>query len=99
MANKKQKIVIPKAVQKKRKAPKSKKSRTKAIAIAIPKAEIQPVRSAKTFKTNSKPRRRNDKKAERPLQNFTTGDMQNTTLADAFARVGLTADSFKKKLS
>lgn len=95
MAKKKLTIVIPKAVQKKRKAPKSKK----VAAIAIPKAEKQPIKQANTFKTNSKPKRRDNKKAERPLQQFSTGDMQNTILADAFAKAGITADSFKKKLS
>jgi hypothetical protein len=97
MAKKKLTIVIPKAVKKKRKAPKSKK----VAAIAIPKAEKQPIKQAikqaNTFKTNSKPKRRNNKNTERPLQQFSTGDMQNTILADAFAKAGITADSFKKK--
>ena len=43
MAKKKQTIAIPKAVPKKRKASKPKK----VTAIAIPKAEIKPIRTAK----------------------------------------------------
>tara|TARA_Y100000590_G_scaffold402163_1_gene487671 strand:+ start:8503 stop:8754 length:252 start_codon:yes stop_codon:yes gene_type:complete len=83
MANKKQTIMIPKAVPKKRKAPKPKK----VTSISIPKAEIKPTR---------KPKRKFEKK-ERPAKNFSSGSMQNNSLADAFAKAGLTADSFKKK--
>ncbi len=85
MAKKKQTITIPKAVPKKRKASKPKKP----SAIAIPKAEIKPM------KTLKKPKRKFEKK-EKPAQNFSTGSMQNNSLAEAFANAGLTADSFKK---
>jgi|TARA_B100000073_G_C23715029_1_gene565630 hypothetical protein len=79
MAKKKQTIEIPKAVPKKRKAP-------KPSAIAIPKAEPKA----------KKPKRKFQKK-EKPAQNFSTGSMQNNSLAEAFKKAGLTADSFKKK--
>ncbi len=85
MAKKKQTITIPKAVPKKRKASKPKKP----SAIAIPKAEIKPIKTAR------KPKRKFEKK-EKPAQNFSTGSMQNNSLAEAFANAGLTADSFKK---
>jgi len=85
MAKKKQTITIPKAVPKKRKASKPKKP----SAIAIPKAEIKPM------KTLKKPKRKFEKK-EKPAQNFSTGSMQNNSLAEAFAKAGLTANSFKK---
>ena len=85
MAKKKQTITIPKAVPKKRKASKPKKP----SAIAIPKAEIKPMKKLK------KPKRKFEKK-EKPAQNFSTGSMQNNSLAEAFANAGLTADSFKK---
>ena len=85
MAKKKQTITIPKAVPKKRKASKSKKP----TAIAIPKAEI------KSIKTARKPKRKFEKK-EKPAQNFSTGSMQNNSLAEAFKKAGITVDSFKK---
>ena len=85
MAKKKQTIAIPKAVPKKRKASKPKKVTT----IAIPKAEIKPIKTAK------KPKREFEKK-EKPAQNFSTAPMQNNSLADAFAKAGITLDTFKK---
>ncbi len=78
MAKKKQTIEIPKAVPKKRKAP-------KPSAIAIPKAEIK-----------SKKPKRNNKKTQRPAKTFSSGSMQNNSLADAFAKAGITPDKFKK---
>lgn len=85
MVKKKQKIEIPKAVPRKRKPSKPKQ----AISIAIPKAQTNTV-SAK------KRPQRNNRKVEKPAENFSTGDMTNTSLADAFARAGITLDNFKK---
>ena len=85
MVKKKQTIAIPKAVPKKRKPSKPKKT----TSIAIPKAEIKPI------KTANKPKRKFQKK-EKPAQNFSTAPMQNNSLADAFAKVGITLDTFKK---
>tara|TARA_B100000029_G_C16720588_1_gene646832 strand:- start:31 stop:318 length:288 start_codon:yes stop_codon:yes gene_type:complete len=95
MAKKKQIIEIPKAVPKKRKALKPKKP----TAIAIPKAEVKPRKPAKPYKiekaSTRKPKRKFEKR-EKPAQNFSTGDMQNNSIAEAFAKAGLTAESFKK---
>ena len=85
MVKKKQTIAIPKAVPKKRKPSKPKKP----TSIAIPKAEIKPI------KTANKPKRKFQKK-EKPAQNFSTAPMQNNSLADAFAKAGITLDTFKK---
>ena len=108
MAKKQQTIIIPKATKsakvkshpkkKKTKAPESysipkspsKKSNTKPTAIpkAIPRTNTKP-------KTNTKPRTFKKKEEKAPMS-FSTGDMAYNTLADAFARAGITPDSFKK---
>ena len=85
MVKKKQTIAIPKAVPKKRKPSKPKKT----TSIAIPKAEIKPIKTANKLK-------RKFQKKEKPAQNFSTAPMQNNSLADAFAKVGITLDTFKK---
>ena len=83
MAKKQQTIEIPKAVPKKRKASKPKKP----SAIAIPKAST-------TIK-KAKPKAKNNKKIERPAKTYSSGNMQNNSLADAFEKAGITIDSFK----
>ena len=82
MAKKQQTIEIPKAVPKKRKVSKPKKK----ASIAIPKVS--------TTVKKSKPRAK--KKIERPAKTFSSGSMQNNSLADAFAKAGITPDKFKK---
>ena len=37
-----------------------------------------------------------DNKIERPAKTFSSGSMQNNSLADAFAKAGITPDKFKK---
>ena len=82
MAKKQQTIEIPKAVPKKRKASKPKK----IASISIPKAST----------TVKKSKSRAKKKIERPAKTFSSGSMQNNSLADAFAKAGITPDKFKK---
>ena len=84
MAKKQQTIEIPKAVPKKRKTSKPKK----VSSIAIPKAST-------TIK-KAKPKVKNNKKIERPAKTYSSGNMTNTSLADAFAKAGITVDNFKK---
>lgn len=88
MVKKKQKIEIPKAVPRKRKPSKPKQT----ISIAIPKAQTNTIN---TVAAKKRPQR-NNRKVEKPAENFSTGDMTNTSLADAFARAGITLDNFKK---
>ena len=85
MVKKKQTIAIPKAVPRKRKPSKPKQ----AVSISIPKAETKNIMAKK------RPQRSN-RKAEKPAQNFSSGDMTNTSLADAFAKAGITLNTFKK---
>ena len=80
----------------------SKKSNTKPTAIPKARTNTKPTAIPKAIprtntkpKTNTKPRTFKKKEEKAPMS-FSTGDMAYNTLADAFARAGITPDSFKK---
>jgi hypothetical protein len=76
----------------------SRKANTKPTAIPKARTNTKPTAIPKSKPASipkSKPRTFKKKEERAPMQ-YSSGDMQYNALADAFARAGITPDSFKK---